>query len=286
MSFEAPYWLLLLIPIAVVGALVWRGTVAPSRGVPGAWQAVIAPELLPALARRSVGTGKNAVLWYFVILCLITLALARPVIGKPDLQDYGNVMGRILVLDMSGAADVTELRFLAERLLTLSPDIRTGIVAVADDAYSVVPLTTDRAYALRYLGVLSADMMPEQGRALHLGVARAEQTLRDAGALAQQVVVITGGEAAGAGPSLKGSDAARHVVLTGQSAEGWSNVAAALGANIVPDTDFEAMSEALRNDARRLVSDLPQARAFGLFQGFTLLACALWLLLFRRQATA
>jgi hypothetical protein len=254
--------------------------------LPGAWRFIISPELRPVVSQRVIGTGRSTLPIYAAILGLIVLALSRPVIGHPDLPDYGNLMGRVLVLDMSGEVDVSEQRLIAERMVRGAPDILTGIVAFASEAFDVVPLTTDSQFLMRYLSVLDSGMMPETGRALNLGVTRAEQTLAQAGVAARQVVVISGGIATATAPVPSLSGTARYVVLAHGEPSGWSQVAKVLVAEITQKGDAERLADDLRARARRSLAAATDPRVFRLYPVCLILAAAFWLLLFRRGDSA
>ena len=193
MTFGAPLLLLLLLPLAAIFWLTRRRGGLLLSHLPGHWDRIVEPGLRAFLARRIPERSKGQLTLCLAISVLLVLALARPGIETEDSADYGNLSGRVIVLDLGAGIDVRDQRLFAQRLLEASPGVPAAVVAVSGDAFDIVPLTTDQAQVSRYLQVLHPSMMPAPGRALNLGAAHGEAVLERAGVVAGQVVLVTGG---------------------------------------------------------------------------------------------
>jgi len=146
---------------------------------------------------------------------LRTAAMGALIVGVsgPSLAQPG-ALGRasvpvVFVVDVSAsmaAADVTPHRLGAARqavahIASLMPASRTALVAVAEDAAVVCPLTDDREAFLTLLAQVSTDLMSAGGTHLAAGAEQAERLIeRDAGA--GVVVLVSDGEDHEEPPSL------------------------------------------------------------------------------------
>lgn len=283
MSFGLPIALLLLLPLTAAGVLIWqRGDVAVA-ALPGHWRRVVEPRLRAYLG-RGIAEGRNPQLTLcLAVLAVLVVALARPALDSAQAPDYGNLTGRVVVLDLSGAANVTDERLFVQRLIEESPEVPTALVAVAADAFDVVPLTTDHGYLLRYLQVVEPELMPRTGRALNLGLAHAQSVLTAAGIVAGQVVLVSGGEPPRNSPIAPAMQALRDIVVPGNRLPAWTEYAAASGASLDGLSDVPRIVAEL-NDA---VDELKQTRTKDQWLDLTPwligLAMLLWLGLFRRR---
>lgn len=144
------------------------------------WQRAIDPHLLPHLlaAESGAGSGRFAPWLWSLGYALAVLALAGPswrAQPQPLLEDRSPL---VIVLDLSSAVEARDLpptrlaraRAEIQRIL----DRRAGqvaLVAYAEDAYTVAPLTDDAANIALFLPALGPQVMPldtesgESGRA-------------------------------------------------------------------------------------------------------------------------
>ena len=289
-SLAHPWALLLAVPI--LAFLAWPKALrvpwpalAPA-GLPGDWRRVVEPPLRAALRGPDLESDRRRggilvpVLWL-----LLVLALAGPGIETGERRDFANLAGRVIVLDLGGAADIADQRLVARRLLDRSPGVPTAIVAATGDAFDVIPLTTDRQAIERYLQVIDAGLMPVGGRALPLAFAHAEEVLTRASIIAGQVVLVTGGAA----PAVqdRGTSAWSHaIVIAGPGLESWRPFAESVDARLVDAEGLTAVETDLARDLARAAREAGERIRVDLSAWIMALAALLWLGLFRRRLDA
>lgn len=284
MTFGAPLLLLLLLPLAAVFWLTRRRGGLLLSQLPGHWDRMVEPGLRAFLARRIPERGGRQLKLCLAIAALLVLALARPGFEPEEAADYGNLSGRVIVLDLGAGIDIRGQRLFAQRLLEESPGVPAAVVAVAGDAFDIVPLTTDRAQVARYLQVLHPSMMPAPGRALHLGAAHGEAVLERAGVVAGQVVLVTGGAPPRPPRGANGGGRPRVLVALESGTADWGAIAEALGAELTAPSDLASIAQELEAVVgEKLRSGGPAAHR-DLTPWLVALVLLLWLTLFRRKA--
>ena len=284
MTFGAPLLLLLLLPLAAVFWLTRRRGGLLLSHLPGHWDRIVEPGLRAFLARRLPERGGGQLNLCLAIAALLVLALARPGLETDEAADYGNLSGRVIVLDLGAGIDVRDQRLFAQGLLEASPGVPAAVVAVAGDAFDIVPLTTDRAQVSRYLQVLHPSLMPTPGRALQLGAAHGEAVLERAGVVAGQVVLVTGGAPPRTPRGAKGAGRPRVLVALESGTADWSAIADALGAELAAPSDLAAIAEELEEVVGEKLRTAGPAAHRDLTPWVVALALLLWLTLFRRKA--
>lgn len=285
MTIGQPLAFLLLAPLAAVALLLWFRADLLVSVLPGHWDRVVAPELRGFLAGRTTDKARGDLLLCLAALALLVTALAEPGIEAGPDSNYGNQSGRVIVLDLGSGLNIRDQRLFAQQLIEAAPETPTAIVAVAADAYDIVPLTTDRRQLSRYLSVLEPRHMPEAGRALHIGLAHAEATLSQAGIVASQIVLVTGGPVPDTNTTSTASDAIRVVAALGPDTAGWAEFVEAQNARLADPQDPIGITTELREaieDRLRARSDSPHTNLTPLLIGLALL---LWLALFRRRSS-
>lgn len=281
MSFGHPIALTGLLPLAALAVLLWRRAPALVPALPGGWTRLIAPPLRRYMARDLTRPGLGQVWLTLGVAACLVVAAARPLVPLGEGRDWANRVGRVIVIDADNAG-MPARRIVVDRLLEASPRVPTALVAVAGDAYMIVPFTTDSTQVDRYLQVLEPDAMPVPGLAVHTGLALAEKIVADAGIVARQIVLIAG-ERAPAGPvELPGTATLRSVVTTGNAA-GWDRVAEVYGADLAASEDLTPVTGALEAAVRALAADLP-GEVIDLTAWLIALALVLALGLFRRRS--
>lgn len=210
-----PWWLLGL-PVA---ALVAFAAVRRTGGV-GDWRRAVDAHLLEAIARRGgvvAGKGRGALV--AAIVCgLIALALIGPAAERSDAASFRNLDTVIVVFDLSrSVAESPEFR--DAKLAGLSAAEAAGtrqvaIVAYAGDAYLVAPPTTDRKGLETTLFALDGQTVPDLGSAPARALGLARKTLKEAGAVGGDVVLISdgGGVDEGARGEARGVASDGHVL--------------------------------------------------------------------------
>ena len=282
-SIAHPLWL--LIPLLALAVLaVGRRRVQ----LPGAWQRAVQDDLKTFLAAtvRQVRTPWRGIaqvaLWLLLGAALATISLGQ--IETPKLR---NLEARIVVIDL-GLPDIAEARIAAARYLIDSADnAPTAVVAVTGHAFDVVPLTRDDAHLDRYLQVLTMDVMPDEGRALLIGIERAVALLDRAGIQARQITVFTGGAPPPIGRFQKPERTEDHniwLVVPGNVEGPWEGLADELDASLISDwetpTLHDDFEERRQEAAAKAVSIRERQDITPWLIG---LLMPLWLLLFLRR---
>ncbi|MDR4308846.1 VWA domain-containing protein [Chelatococcus sambhunathii] len=189
-----PWWLLGL-PLAIAIAFV---AVKRSGGV-GDWRRAVDAHLLDAIARRGgvvAGKGRGALV-AATVSALIALALVGPAVERSDASSFRNLDTMIVLLDLSrSVAESPEFR--DAKLAALSAAEAAGtrqvaVIAFAGDAYLVAPPTTDRKGLETTLFALDGQTIPDAGSAPARALGLARKTLKDAGVVGGDVVLISDG---------------------------------------------------------------------------------------------
>lgn len=196
LHFLRPWWLLGLLAVPAL-AWWWRAHARRQSAWQGAVDAHLLPHLLdeaqaasPARARRWTG---------LLALALALIAMAGPSLRK-DEQPLWQVKAPLVVaLDLSNSAlanDLPPTRLAQARgkLAALLRDRAGGqvaLVAFADDAYTVAPLTDDAANVALFLDALAPDVMPVDGHRVDRAIAWSQRLLRNAGFAHGDILVLT-----------------------------------------------------------------------------------------------
>jgi len=191
----------------MVPGAAWRWRVRDGDAL---WRRHVDAALLPHLLER--GSRKTHV-WRPVTAALVfslgILALAGPSwrqVSQPALSSRAPL---VLAVDLSSAAlasDVPPSRLAQARakladLLARRGDGQVALVAYADDAYTVAPLTDDAGNLALYLDALSPDVMPLDGERADRAITWSRELMRRAGFDNGDILLLTGQagmEAAGA----------------------------------------------------------------------------------------
>lgn len=195
LQFLRPAWLLALLLLPLL-AWAWRQR-ARRRS---AWRTAVDPHLLPRLL-ASRGTGRGAALAGMAALSglgLAVLALAGPSwrsVPQP-LQGGGGAL--VIALDLSSATlanDLPPSRLLQARakidalLRAQAGDV--ALVAYADDAFVVSPVTADAANVAVFLDALGPDLMPVDGQHSGRAIDLARALLAGAGHARGDILLLS-----------------------------------------------------------------------------------------------
>jgi Ca-activated chloride channel family protein len=167
LHFLRPWWLLALLPVALVGWRLWTAS-DPGRS----WRGVIAPHLLPHLLVGAEKRLRLAPVVYLIAGWVVTvLALAGPTWQRelaPFADDTAVLAIVLKVTPSMQTQDVqpTRLARAVEKihdLLALRPGAKTALVAYSGSAHRVLPLTTDAGILDSFAGELDPQVMPIEG---------------------------------------------------------------------------------------------------------------------------
>jgi Ca-activated chloride channel family protein len=205
--FLRPWWLLALLAIP---PLLWWLRDWRQRRNP--WRGIVDAHLLPHLLRDAataprwrVAIGPVSVA---VAAALAVLALAGPSWRSAPQPLWEDRRPLVIAVDLStaiAAEDVAPSRLLQARAKIAEILRRRGggqiaLVAYADDAYTVSPLTGDAGNIALYLDALSPEVMPDDGSRADRAIDEASRLLERAGFRTGDILLVTdhpGGGATG-----------------------------------------------------------------------------------------
>lgn len=164
LHFLRPAWLWLLLALPLLAWWWRRRQVRKS-----VWRNAVDPHLLTHLLQGRTGVRGQGALW----LGLLTAALGICALAGPSWQRVEQPLWQsraplVIALDLSRtitASDLPPSRLAQARakiaaLLQKRAGGQVGLVAFADDAYTVAPLTDDAGNVALFLDALTPDIMP------------------------------------------------------------------------------------------------------------------------------
>jgi Ca-activated chloride channel family protein len=189
-----PHWLwaLALLPLLAIG---WRARQRRH----SAWRDAVDPHLLAHLldapqARASVWP------WLAMLASALAIAaLAGPSWHRASQPQWQDKSPLVIALDLSTATlanDLPPSRLLQARakiaqLLRERAGGEIGLIAFADDAYTVAPLTDDVQNVAVFLDALAPDIMPVDGSRADRAIAWSARLLRQAGFRRGDILLLT-----------------------------------------------------------------------------------------------
>lgn len=197
LQFARPAWLWGLCVLPVLAwtwwqrrrdAEVWRGAVDPH----------LLAHLLEARPNRRGLPGLGA--WLAAGL-LAVLALAGPGWREAEVPlEHQGMAPLVVALDLSTASTASDLppsrllqaRAKLARLLSERGPGQVALIAYADDAFTVAPLTDDAGNVALYLDALSPDIMPVDGRRADRAITQAVRLLRQGQARRGDILLLSG----------------------------------------------------------------------------------------------
>ena len=194
LHFLRPQWLWALLALPLL-AWAWRR----HRARADAWRGVVDPHLLPHLLERGEGRRGLFVLGALLFGAMLAiLALAGPSWRQGEQPLLQGEAPLVVVMELSSAMlanDLPPSRLLQARaklatLLDRRSGGQVGLVAFADDAYTVAPLTRDAGNVALFLDALSPDVMPVDGNRPSTGIERAVKLLEQSGFKGGDILVI------------------------------------------------------------------------------------------------
>lgn len=193
--FIRPLWLLMLLPLVMLGWRILRQT-----SVMTAWTKVCDAHLLPYLIQTKGYSRRTfSMLLLFVSVLLMTISLAGPTWSRLPVPTYQQIQPRVVVLDMSDAMLANDLRpdrlsrakFKLHDLFQHKDAGQFGLVVYTGEPFVVSPLTDDGQTIDALLSSLTADIMPVEGQHLSSAIEQAHQLIIQAGFQQGHVLVLT-----------------------------------------------------------------------------------------------
>ena len=200
LHFVRPYWLLALIPAAL---LIWLYATTQSKS--RNWASVIDPRLLPHLLKgtpAAAQTIKNktpsSILIFAIASCLI-ISLAGPAFEKRPQPVFKAQSALVIVLDLSRSMDAGDIKpsrlsrahFKINDILKQRKEGQSALIVYAADAFTVSPLTDDAATIAAQIPALDTSIMPSQGSRLDIALDKAIELFTNAGHAKGDIFILS-----------------------------------------------------------------------------------------------
>jgi len=197
LHFLRSWWLLALPALLLVAWRLRRR--APARPT---WADAVDAHLLPylldgVLPRDARGGWTRRLVWLGALLAI--LALAGPAFRKQPQPLWESRRPLVVALDLSQAVQARDLpptrlaqaRAKLARLLRERTGGQVALVAFADDAFTVAPLTDDAANVALFLDALAPDVMPADGQRADRAIVWSQRLLVQAGFPRGDILLLT-----------------------------------------------------------------------------------------------
>ncbi len=187
------FWLLLLLPVAIL------------------WYWLRRRKLSASLRMPSLGSfGKPSLLAraYPVLPALRLLALAAVIVAmaRPQTQDVSTRTKTTKGIDIVMAIDVSSsmlardlkpnrlsaLKEVAAEFINKRPNDRIGLVAYAGESYTKTPITSDKGIVLGALREITYGQLTD-GTAIGMGLATSVNRLKESAAVSKVIILLTDG---------------------------------------------------------------------------------------------
>lgn len=195
LHFQRPLWLWGLALLPLLALAWWRLT---RRGDP--WRDAVDPHLLPHLIEPAPGRGWTGPVLGMLVVALGLLALAGPGWRQEAQPRWQSHAPLVVAFDLSSAMTTPDLppsrllqaRAKLSRLLAQRVGGDIGLVAWAEDAFTVAPLTGDASNVALFVDALSPEVMPVDGQRPARAIAQASALLRQAGFSSGDILLLSG----------------------------------------------------------------------------------------------
>lgn len=197
--FLRPVWLLIILPALLASWWLHRSQIRR-----GNWHRVIAPELLPLLLDESTHHKRRSLVVVSLLGWIIaTFAMAGPTWDRTPLPIHKQESALIILFDLSPSMlsqdqkpnRLTRARLKLIELLQQRKEGTTGLIAYADDAFVVSPLTDDANTLAALIPALDPNIMPGPGSHVESAVQKAMELALNAGATRADILLMTDGVA-------------------------------------------------------------------------------------------
>ena len=193
--FLRPWWLVLLLPLIVIGGLLWKQKAAKQ-----AWEEVCDPYLLVHLINQKGQNKRHTALMMLVLSgFFMILSLSGPTWSRYPVPSYKQVEPRVVVLDLSDAMNATDLapsrlaraKFKLQDLFKSKDVGQFGLLVYSGEPFIVSPLTDDAQTILALLPSLTPDVLPVHGQNLDAALKEAGVLIKNAGFVQGDILVLT-----------------------------------------------------------------------------------------------
>lgn len=194
-TFESPYWLLLLLVVIAYASLSFKKKYSREGTLP-------VSVIDPALSLVSWRTLLARILPWLAGLAVMAaiLALARPQVVLVEERIKAEGIDIFLVMDLSSSMlskDFEPDRLSVSKAVAIDfvekrPYDRLGLVSFAGEAYTQSPLTADHKMIQRQLSDLACGYLSD-GTAIGMGLATAVNRIKESEAESKVVILLTDG---------------------------------------------------------------------------------------------
>jgi Ca-activated chloride channel homolog len=194
-QFLRPLWLWAL---CLLPAIWWWQH--RQRGELTVWQRSVDAHLLPHLLQASTDSGRSGVtVWSLVVAALAIVTLAGPSWRELPAPLWQQEAPLVIALDLSSAMRATDLppsrliqaRAKLSQLLDQRKAGQVGLLVYAGDAFTVAPITRDARTVKSLLDSLGPGLMPVDGQRADRAISRSLKLLRDSGASAGEILLVS-----------------------------------------------------------------------------------------------
>lgn len=192
--FLRPYWLWLLLPMALLLWLRWRDDRQPQ------WQDVLPEHLRQALTINQGGWRKQLPLKLLIVIVLLAIVVCAGPTWQRQSSPFGEDKAELLVvLDNSESMlqkDVAPSRLERAKqkvrdLLKLRTGGKTGLIVYAGSAHVAMPMTQDSSVFDPFLAAISPEIMPVKGKVVEKSLPLIDSLLQSQ--LGSTVLLVTDG---------------------------------------------------------------------------------------------
>lgn len=187
------FWLLLLLPLAVLWYLFKRKEASPSLRI-SSIRGFTGDNLLARI---------KPLLFVFRLLALAAIIVAM---ARPQTEDISTRTKTTKGIDIVMAIDVSSsmlardlkpnrlsaLKEVAADFIRERPNDRIGLVAYAGESYTKTPITSDKAIVLSALREITYGQLND-GTAIGMGLATSVNRLKDSKAISKVIILLTDG---------------------------------------------------------------------------------------------
>lgn len=188
------FWLLALLPVAIAWLFFKRRQQS----------ATLKMSSLKGFQTTSVLPKLKPFLFVFRLLALASLIVAM---ARPRTVDISNETKTTKGIDIVMAVDVSgsmlakdlkpnrmeALKKVAAKFVEERPNDRIGLVVYASEAYTKIPVTSDKPLVLEAIQSIKYDNVLQDGTGIGMGLATAVNRLKDSKAKSKVIILLTDG---------------------------------------------------------------------------------------------
>ncbi|WP_310554644.1 VWA domain-containing protein [Flavobacterium sp.] len=189
------FWLFLLLPLVIVWYFYKRKVEKPTLKISSLKGFKASESILPKLKPLLF-------VLRLLALSLLIVAMARPrTVDVSNKNNTTNGIDIVIASDVSGSMLAKDLKpnrmealkRVAADFVEARPNDRIGVVVYAAEAYTKIPVTSDKAVVLEAISSIEYDGVLQDGTGIGMGLATAVNRLKDSKAKSKVVILMTDG---------------------------------------------------------------------------------------------